>query len=66
MLFKTPTQGRAAIPAFGGHTLIIARRTGLLLSVEEGVGSDETSASIRLNGTTRRSPSTTSASTPPC
>ncbi|HEY9444241.1 MAG TPA: hypothetical protein VIQ25_13480, partial [Gemmatimonadales bacterium] len=27
MLFKTPTQGSSAIPAFGGQTLIVARRT---------------------------------------
>jgi hypothetical protein len=44
MFFDTPTQDRKAIPTFGGQTLIVARRTGLLLSVEEGVGSDETSA----------------------
>ena len=42
--FKTPTQGRAGIPTFGGHTLIVAKRTGLMLSVDEGVGSDETSS----------------------
>jgi hypothetical protein len=42
--FKTPTQGRTGIPVFGGHTLIVAKRTGLMLSVEEAVGSDETSA----------------------
>ena len=51
MLFKTPTQGSSAIPAFGGQTLIVARRTGLLISVEEAVGSDETSAYSDLNGT---------------
>lgn len=51
MLFKTPTQGSTAIPAFGGQTLIVARRTGLLISVEEGVGSDETSAYSDLAGT---------------
>src|ERR671921_2351831 len=42
--FKTPTQGRTGIPVFGGHTLIVAKRTGLMLSVDEAVGSDETSA----------------------
>jgi hypothetical protein len=51
MLFDTPTQDRTGIPTFGGQTLIVARRTGLLLSVEEGVGSDETSAYNDLSGT---------------
>ncbi len=40
-IFETPRQNRAAIPTFGGNILITARRTALLLSVEEGVGSDE-------------------------
>jgi hypothetical protein len=34
-------EGRQTIPVFGGHMLIVARRTGLLLSVDEGLGSDE-------------------------
>ena len=45
MFFKTPTQGRSGIPTFGGQTLIVAKRTGLMLSFEEGVGSNETSSS---------------------
>ncbi len=44
MFFKTPTQDRSGIPTFGGHALIVAKRTGLMLSFEEGVGSDETSS----------------------
>ncbi|MEO7985022.1 MAG: hypothetical protein ABI766_00725 [Gemmatimonadales bacterium] len=44
MFFKTPTQGRSAIPTFGGQALIVAKRTGLMLSFEEGVGSNETSS----------------------
>jgi hypothetical protein len=48
--FKTPTQGRSGIPTFGGHTLIVAKRTGLMLSVDEAVGSDETSAYTDGNG----------------
>ena len=31
MLFDTPAQDREAMPTFGGQTLIVARRTGLLL-----------------------------------
>lgn len=48
--FKTPTQGRSGIPTFGGHALIVAKRTGLLLSFDEAVGSDETSAYTDGNG----------------
>jgi hypothetical protein len=51
MVFKTPAQGSSAIPIFGGQTLIVARRTGLLLSVEEAVGSDEQSSYADVNGT---------------
>ena len=39
------------MPSFGGQTLIVARRTGLMISVEEGVGSDEVSAYNDLSGT---------------
>jgi hypothetical protein len=39
--FRTSAQGRGTMPSVGGHILITARRTGLLLSVEEGFGSDE-------------------------
>jgi hypothetical protein len=49
-VFRTPTQDRTVIPAFGGQALIVARRTGLLLSVEEAVGSDETSSYLDANG----------------
>ncbi|HET6578950.1 MAG TPA: hypothetical protein VFG66_11530 [Gemmatimonadales bacterium] len=50
MFFKTPTQGRSGIPTFGGQALIVAKRTGLMLSFEEGVGSNETSAYTDANG----------------
>ena len=48
--FKTPTQGRSGIPTFGGQALIVAKRTGLMLSFDEGVGSNETSAYTDGNG----------------
>ena len=51
MLFDTPVQDRKAMPSFGGQTLIVARRTGLMISVEEGVGTDEVSAYNDLSGT---------------
>jgi hypothetical protein len=44
MLFGTPAQNRSGIPMAGGHMLITARRTGLLLSVDEGFGSTEKSS----------------------
>jgi hypothetical protein len=50
MFFKTPTQGRSGIPTFGGQTLIVAKRTGLMLSFEEGVGDGETSSYTDANG----------------
>jgi hypothetical protein len=34
-------EGRHTIPMGGGHLMIMARRTGLLLSVDEGLGSNE-------------------------
>jgi hypothetical protein len=34
-------EGRHTIPLGGAHLMIIARRTGLLLSVDEGLGSNE-------------------------
>jgi hypothetical protein len=42
--FSTPTQGSSEMPVAGGHLLIVARRTGLLLSLEHGFGSSETSS----------------------
>jgi opacity protein-like surface antigen len=39
--FRTSAQDRTTIPTGGGNLLVIARRTGLLLSVEEAFGSDE-------------------------
>jgi len=51
LVFRTPSQTRGGIFTAGGHTLITARRTGLLLSVEEGIGSDEQSAYTDASGT---------------
>jgi hypothetical protein len=41
MDFGTPIQGRTQVPMFGAHLLVTAKRTGLLLSVEQGFGSNE-------------------------
>jgi hypothetical protein len=50
--FRTSGQGRTTIPTAGGHLLVTARRTGLLLSVEEAFGSDEVSFFTDGVGTT--------------
>ncbi|HET6796612.1 MAG TPA: hypothetical protein VFH40_05565 [Gemmatimonadales bacterium] len=39
--FRSPLTGREYIPMAGGDLLITARRTGLLISVDQGFGSDE-------------------------
>jgi hypothetical protein len=36
--FRSPITGREFVPVGGGHLLITARRTGLLLSVDQGFG----------------------------
>jgi len=46
MNFETPVQGRDNIPLGGAHLLVTARRTGLLLSVEQGFGSNEAAAYV--------------------
>jgi hypothetical protein len=40
-IFETPAQTRGGILTAGGHVLVTARRTGLLLSVEEGIKKDQ-------------------------
>ena len=50
--FRTPSQGRGSMPMAGGHVLITAKRTGLLLAVEEGFGSDEVSTFTSGTGAT--------------
>jgi hypothetical protein len=55
MDFGTPIQGRTQVPMGGAHLLVTARRTGLLLSVEQGFGSNEptgyTSVTYDTSGT---------------
>ncbi len=46
IMFETPRQETGAIPTLGGNLLITARRTALLLSVEEGIGNDEVSGYV--------------------
>jgi hypothetical protein len=53
LIFRTPAQTRGGMFMAGANTLITARRTGLLLSVEEGIGSNEQSAYFDATGTTQ-------------
>lgn len=49
--FETPSQTRAWVPSAGAQLLVVAKRTGLLLSVDEAFGSGELSG-FADNGTT--------------
>ena len=46
LLFETNRQTRSGIPTVGGNMLITARRTALLVQVEEGIGSNEQTSYI--------------------
>lgn len=39
--FETPTQTRAWVPTGGGQLVVMAKRTGLLISVDQAFGSNE-------------------------
>lgn len=52
MLFETPRQENTGIPTLGGNILITARRTALLLAIDEGIGDDEVSGYIDPSATT--------------
>ena len=41
IIFETPNQTKGAIPSVGGHVLIMAKRTGLFLSFDEGIKQDQ-------------------------
>jgi hypothetical protein len=43
MGFETPSQTRAWVPTVGGAILVHAKRTGLLVSIDEALGSNELS-----------------------
>src|SRR5919201_530234 len=44
MNYESPSSGRNTLPMGGAHLLVVAKRTGLLLSIEQGFGSDEPSS----------------------
>lgn len=43
LFFETQTQTRSGIPTFGAQAMIIGKRGGLMLSIEEAFGDQETS-----------------------
>jgi len=45
-VFSTPGQTRGGIPMAGGNLLIKAKRTGLMITVQEGFGSGEQSSFV--------------------
>jgi hypothetical protein len=49
MIFQTRTQDSEVIPSGGAHFLIMSRRGGLMVGVDEGFGSDERSGAILFN-----------------
>ena len=49
MIFQTRTQDTEVIPSVGAHFLIMAKRGGLMVGVDEGFGSDEESGLIVFN-----------------
>ncbi|MGE0440774.1 MAG: hypothetical protein AB7L66_08645 [Gemmatimonadales bacterium] len=49
--FETPRQTRAFVPTFGGNLVVISKRTGLMISVDEAFGSGETTGYTDVNAT---------------
>jgi hypothetical protein len=49
MLFETPTQTQTGVPAFGAHLAIVSRRAGLMLGIDEAIGSSETTGFVDSN-----------------
>lgn len=49
MIFQTRTQDSKVIPSVGAHFLIVSKRGGLMVGVDEGLGSDEESGLIVFN-----------------
>ena len=49
MIFQTRTQDTELIPSGGAHFMIMARRSGLMVGIDEGFGSDERSGLVLFN-----------------
>jgi len=48
-IFQTKTQDSEVIPSAGAHFMIMARRSGLMVGVDEGFGSDQRSGAVLFN-----------------
>lgn len=48
-IFQTKTQDSEVIPSAGAHFLIMSRRSGLMVGVDEGFGSDQRSGVVLFN-----------------
>ena len=46
MVFETPAQSRTGVPAFGAHVAVVSKRGGLMVGVDEGFGSSDSSAFV--------------------
>lgn len=53
MIFQTRTQDSEVIPSVGAHFLVMAKRGGLMVGVDEGFGSDEESNLVVFNNLRR-------------
>lgn len=49
MVFQTRTQDTEILPSAGAHLLIVGRRSGLMLGIDEAIGSDERSGLVLFN-----------------
>lgn len=49
MIFQTRTQDSEVIPSAGAHFLIMSRRAGLMVGLDEGFGSDQRSGVVLFN-----------------
>lgn len=46
MMFETPRQTMTGVPAFGAHIAVVNRRGGLMLGVDEGFGSGDSTSFV--------------------
>ena len=49
MIFQTRTEDSELIPSAGAHFMIMARKSGLMVGIDEGFGSDQRSGLILFN-----------------
>jgi hypothetical protein len=53
MIFQTQTEDTEIIPSGGAHFMIMARKSGLMVGIDEGFGSDQRSGLILFNNIRR-------------